>query len=93
MSLHDFLTLLVTAALIILAAAVYSPFAESLSPVFLQVQGLTRACTHKLRSSGKVNRCLPHPKTDIYRVEIDVREVPITDIPTNLGRQRRPDFF
>src|SRR6476619_1265133 len=33
MSLHDFLTLLVTAALIVLAAAVYSPFAESLSPV------------------------------------------------------------
>ena len=33
MSLHDFLTLVVTAALIVLAAAVYSPFAESLSPV------------------------------------------------------------
>ena len=33
MSLHDFLTLVVTAALRVLAAAVYSPFAESLSPV------------------------------------------------------------
>jgi hypothetical protein len=31
--LHDFLTLVVTAALIVLAAAVHSPFAESLSPV------------------------------------------------------------
>jgi hypothetical protein len=33
MSLNDFLTLVVTAALIVLAAAVHSPFAESLSPV------------------------------------------------------------
>jgi hypothetical protein len=33
MSIHDFLTLVVTAALIVLSAAVHSPFAESLSPV------------------------------------------------------------
>jgi hypothetical protein len=33
MSLQDFLRLAVAAALIVLAAAVHSPFAESLSPV------------------------------------------------------------
>jgi hypothetical protein len=33
MSIQDFLTLVVTAALIVLSAAVHSPFAESLAPV------------------------------------------------------------
>ena len=32
MSIHDFLTLVVTAALIVLSAAVHSPFAESPRP-------------------------------------------------------------
>jgi hypothetical protein len=33
MSVHDFLTLVVTAALIVLSAAVHSPLAVSLAPV------------------------------------------------------------
>jgi hypothetical protein len=33
MSIHDLLTLVVTAALIVLSAAVHSPLAVSLSPV------------------------------------------------------------
>jgi hypothetical protein len=33
MSIHDFLTLVVPAALMVLSAAVHSPFVASLSPV------------------------------------------------------------